>query len=217
MTERDCLITRERLGEHVRDELDADEQKAVEAHLVACRPCRRELEAARALLTATRRLPEEVEPRRDLWPEIEARLAASETASPQRRPWLPVAVAAVVALLVLLPVTLDRLTPVEEGPDRAAGPATPTSDDAFTGATGAYLADGFLHARSDLTVAVETRRSALGRAEAAELVDSVRLLDQAVGEIHAALVRSPDDPRLHHLLATHYRQQTRIAKKLQGV
>ena len=51
------------------------ERQAVEAHLHGCTACRAEKEALASMRIAVDALPKSLDPPRDLWPEIEARLA----------------------------------------------------------------------------------------------------------------------------------------------
>jgi len=56
----------------------------------------------RELQDAVNRLPKSIEPPRDLWPDIEARLGAGASGSWRRRwYWVPLAAAAVLVLLLL--------------------------------------------------------------------------------------------------------------------
>lgn len=61
-------------------ELDAETASRAERHLEHCERCRRERDALRALLTDVQSLPRALDPPRDLWEDIEARLY--ETAPP---------------------------------------------------------------------------------------------------------------------------------------
>jgi hypothetical protein len=84
--------------------LDADARREVEAHLAACADCRADAEALRALLARVRELPRAVEPERDLWQGIEARIRAQgagggeQGAGRSRWRWAPLALAATVVL-----------------------------------------------------------------------------------------------------------------------
>ncbi len=57
--------------------LPPDERQAIDAHLQTCAACRAEKEALASVMTAVDTLPRSIDPPRDLWPEIEARLKAS--------------------------------------------------------------------------------------------------------------------------------------------
>ena len=99
-----------------------------------------ELERHRALRAAVRELPGEIEPSRDLWPGVEARIAPGS-----RRPWLqgpwrpapgfPLAAALAAALAVAIgAVWLLRQTPAGAPPVAPAVAAAPSAP--FAGAQG---------------------------------------------------------------------------------
>jgi anti-sigma factor RsiW len=66
----------DRLSAYLDDELDQAERSAIETHLAACDECASALEALREVKSRARTL-EDRPPERDLWPGIEARLAAA--------------------------------------------------------------------------------------------------------------------------------------------
>ena len=65
----------DRLSEHVDGELAAEERTLLEAHLAICAACASTLDELRAVALAARALPERL-PGEDLWPGVEARIAA---------------------------------------------------------------------------------------------------------------------------------------------
>jgi anti-sigma factor RsiW len=65
----------DRLSEHVDGELAAEERTLLEAHLATCTACTATLGELRAVAVAARALPERLPPD-DLWPGVEARIAA---------------------------------------------------------------------------------------------------------------------------------------------
>jgi hypothetical protein len=67
----------ERLSDYLDDDgaMSADERTLLEAHLVGCAECRAAVGDLRALVSCARALPD-VPPSRDLWPEVEAQIAA---------------------------------------------------------------------------------------------------------------------------------------------
>lgn len=109
-----CTDWNEKLHDYVDGELSAAVARAVEAHVVSCAACRGALDSLRALRAATAALDREITPRRELWPEIAARLAPARAAHGTREraalgrasgrhsplAWLaPFAIAASIALL----------------------------------------------------------------------------------------------------------------------
>ena len=63
------------LPDYLDGALTPAERQAVEAHLHGCTACRAEKEALASVRAAVDALPKSLAPPRDLWPEIEARLA----------------------------------------------------------------------------------------------------------------------------------------------
>ncbi len=118
------------LDDFADGQLEPRQAEEVKAHLQSCTACRLELESLRSLLASVRELPEEIEPSRDLWPELEVRLDEATAGTPAKvinlpssRPaasegnsllslrsvtWL---LAAVLAFALLLPPTLRGLHP----------------------------------------------------------------------------------------------------------
>jgi anti-sigma factor RsiW len=80
--------------------LAAAARAAAEAHLALCAECRADVDALRALVVATRALPREIAPERDLWPGIAGALARRGTGDGGRRMgWrVPLLLAATVVL-----------------------------------------------------------------------------------------------------------------------
>lgn len=83
--------------DHVYSELDHELSPAIRQevadHLAACPACRREHARLANLREATKSLPREIVPERDLWPEIAARIGrdTARTPAPRHTWWLPAA------------------------------------------------------------------------------------------------------------------------------
>ncbi len=147
-TNRPCDTWADSLHDFLDGDLSETDGQQLQQHLEACDSCHRELDGLRQLRQRTAALSVDVAPRRDLWPEIAARLAiepqARETADRSqgwRRWWTKApagdttrtaALAATVALLILtglaalyLMPTFPRLGPNETGPESAAESVLP--------------------------------------------------------------------------------------------
>jgi len=70
-----CEKIRNLLNDYVDDLLPEKFRQEVEAHLEGCEVCREEVNRLRALLASVATLPNTIEPARDLWSDIESRLA----------------------------------------------------------------------------------------------------------------------------------------------
>lgn len=70
-----------RLNDYLDGVLSVDESVEVEKHLESCLSCRGELLRLRNLMAETAALPKELAPKRDLWPQIEGRIASTKQAA----------------------------------------------------------------------------------------------------------------------------------------
>jgi len=165
-------------------------------------------------------LPRSIEPENDLWPGIATRLEprASRARRPAWRSWALQALAAV--LFMALGAGLER---------RLGGPAVPSaSPEGDATAPAAAVAEAgdfraveadYLRAKEELWRAVVLRRDVLPRdrltPETLEVVDrNLRLIDEAIDELHAALERDPGNPRLEELLLASHRQEMHLLQHL---
>jgi hypothetical protein len=163
-----------------------------------------------------RELPRSVEPGRDLWPGIEARL---EPRGRSRAPaWLWQAAAAVllVAGSSLLTATLLRN---EDGSERIA--ATPRAavatppDVAHPMLPAAYSTDArldpeYLAARRQLTAMLNERIANLPESTRAKLEQNLAELRRAAEQISAALAEQPGDALLQDLLLKTYQDELAV-------
>ncbi|MCG8434297.1 MAG: zf-HC2 domain-containing protein, partial [Gammaproteobacteria bacterium] len=69
-----CNDVSEQLDAYMDGELDAAVHNAMARHLEDCEACSRELAAARTLQARVHGLKPSIQPSRDLWPAIEARI-----------------------------------------------------------------------------------------------------------------------------------------------
>lgn len=231
---------RERLDDFAGGELPDAEHAAVRRHLRGCAECRAEVDGLRALLDEARFLPREIAPPRDLWAGISARLEprapaavetprlVEETADPQVIPlrrrggwqpprWLLAAAAAVVLMIGTSVTTLmvagrgagtgepDRLPPVVATP---APEPTTTALVAFAPAE-----QGYRTAIDDLAAVLETRRGQLAPETVATLERNLAIIDQAIAESRAALVKDPSSRELAQMLSAVYDTKVRMLQQ----
>ncbi len=67
-----CPDCTSRLHDYVDRELNAEDARALEAHIAGCAACRAELASLQSLLTQAGELSHEIAPARNLWPAIQA-------------------------------------------------------------------------------------------------------------------------------------------------
>jgi hypothetical protein len=150
-------------------------------------------------------LPREVEPPRDLWPAIEARLDAKP--GPSQRSWAWQAAAAIVLVAVssLVTATLVRRSPppVAHEPVPASAPAAmPVAFGPSFALNGEYAA-----ARALLAAELEQRVATMPPSARQKLEANLAEMRRAADEINAALARQPGDPLLQELLLSTYQDE----------
>ncbi len=186
-------------------------------------------------LDEARNLPRAIEPERDLWPGIAARLerpaAEAESARSWRRGAAPAghdrapsrswryrqlaAAAALVAVLAGTGFGLMRLLGPEGGPDgpgrTATGGTTEPVEPAGSAVTGMSGAGAF---GNRLLAALERKRNQLGPETSDAVEADIARLGVAMAEILTALADHPDDPALYHHLAARQRQEADLLLRL---
>jgi anti-sigma factor RsiW len=214
-------------------ELTAEEQRELERLLAESEEARSERRRLETLRDAVRSLPPEVPPRRDLWPELRARLERetdrSAPSAPAERGAGPLGVT----------VAEDRFAAARASRRRSA--ARPLSlwrwgalAAALVMAAGLFLVLGPEPApEGPEAAALEATRTELREARGAVLAEledtrptwspevaevisaNLAVVDEAVAEVERDVIRHPDDPHLRLLLADRYRQQANLLRRLQ--
>ncbi len=150
-------------------------------------------------------LPREIEPGRDLWPNIESRLELR----PRRRmpAWLLQAAAAVVLVVGSSFVTASLVrrdsAPTAQVPAPAA--AVPVVPAAFGQPRG--LGARYESARNELERDLEQRMAGMPASARQKLLANLAEMRRAADEINAALARQPGDPLLEELLLNTYQDE----------
>lgn len=211
-----CDEARRWLDDWLDGELAGALAEDVEAHVTACPDCRAHAEGVRSLLAAAAGLPREIQPERDLWPEIAARVASPTRLAPSGwRPalrWGTLAAAAVVLVGLTAVITARLVRPV---PAPAAAGLRPHPDSTVVPAALPGLGDAFAEyerAARALRSALADRRGRINPATLRDVEDSLRVIDSAIANLRAALESSPENQDLSILLAATYRQQIDLLK-----
>jgi hypothetical protein len=182
-------------------------------------PNERQAGAGERLDAALQALPPGIEPGRDLWPGIAARLEQAPVTASRRLPaWLLQAAAAVVLVAGSSLFTARLL----DG-DRAAGKMAEVAPVAgsMPGAQGiatmpaAFGPAGrmdpeYAAARRQLTSVLESRMARLPASTRAKLESNLAELRRAADEINAALAEQPGDPLLEELLLKTYQDELAV-------
>lgn len=223
-----CTDVRALLDDYVDGTLPARQRRRVDEHVGSCLPCRRELDGLRSLLEAAAGLPEERQPPRDLWPEIEGRLSRGRppsvvrlgrpTRSERRLTWLALAAAAAGVALLSSALTLWMVGGRSQPEEAATLPPSPAVEAAPRPAAASLAADRELQSlRDELHRMLEERRGSLDPETVARVEENLRLLDEAVRDILQALMEDPGNRGLYRLLGETYRQERDLLQQLSRI
>ncbi len=184
------------LNEYVDGTLAARERATVEAHLAGCAGCRTAVAELRRLVAEAQGLARSIEPERNLWTAIDARIVQRATYNVQRAFWRGALAAAAVLVIAL---GLYRLLPPSTAHYRPAG-------------GGAGVEADFDRATNELSLILAAQRGRL-RPETVALVErNLAVIDAAIAESRAALARDPANAELQHLWATAARQKVELLR-----
>jgi hypothetical protein len=214
-------VMESRLNDYVDGTLAPAAVHEVEAHLERCAACRDELAALRALLDEAAALSRSIDPPRDLWPDIDARIEDAEAASPAprleaagrslRSMRYPLAAAAVVLVVASSAVTALLLS--GRGSPQIASLPPAVAGDAWDGSPVArwHVAEGeYLRAAAELLEALEAARGRLPPAAVQTIESNLRILDAAIRESRAALALDPVNGQLLEMLSATYRKKLEL-------
>jgi anti-sigma factor RsiW len=191
------------LSAYLDGELDAADRQRVDAHLAACAGCRAALDDLHQMVRRARALDDRP-PARDLWPGIEARITSACAAdvvplgSRRRRvifsvPQLAAAAVALMALSAGIAATALRTgtPPPWSAPSEAGVRAVGVVAPAPAGLESYDAAIG------ELQQALDARRGQLDTATVRVLEQSLDVIDRAIAQARAALLRDPDNTYLN--------------------
>lgn len=216
------------LSSYLDDELEAGPRREIDAHLAVCAECTAALDELRSVVQSAGTL-EAKAPERDLWPEIEARLAPrgrfAVAGSTSRRWWRDRAfvltvpqLAAAAAVVVFLSgagawlMLRSAVRAPAPGSVASAPPATvlaPTSGAAFA----TFDARQYDAAVADLQKALEQNRSRLDPATIRTVERNLKIIDQAIEEARKALDADPANPYLNGHIAEQMRRKIRVLRQ----
>lgn len=174
--------------------------------------------AVARLRAAVQRLPEEVEPERDLWPDIRARIdqgriqalpGASGAPVARALPWYaqPRRLAAAAVLLVSLTASATYWM-------------TSTTPSVDTGADSTMALASFAsyeRSAAELSATLDARRAKLDPATLAVLERTLRTIDGAIAEAREALATDPTNTAVQAFVATAYRQKIDFLRRANDV
>ncbi len=148
-------------------------------------------------------LPHELQPARDLWPDIESRL------EPRHRrgtwAWQAAAAIALVAVSSLITASLVRRADTTVARTDAPDPQARVTKAAF-GPSYSLNAE-YDTARRQLATDLEQRLAGMPPSARQKLEANLAEMHRAAAEINAALARQPGDPLLEELLLNTYQDE----------
>jgi hypothetical protein len=218
-----CTIKEELLDEFVDGALNGHDRAEIEEHIGGCEACRHTVDFLVALQTGAADLPREIEPDRDLWPELEARIAPTRVTQVDFRPrgplalfgarsvtgqWAAIAAAALVLIIASSGITAYFMSGQVLDPGSTTsgigGIAEPVGStlEAFRPAE-----IGYVQAIDDLVRALDERREELDPETITVIEANLRVIDAAIRRTKAAIEKYPESPELATVLADNYRRK----------
>jgi predicted anti-sigma-YlaC factor YlaD len=212
-----CDDAKHKLDEYVDGDLVAAEVHELELHLASCSSCRDEERELRSLLAQAAALPRQVRPERDLWPEI-----AEEIGRPRRVLGFPVRTAAwgggLAAAAALVVAILAGRGPTPADPAFRATDDDPSRAPAYAAASPeAELREAeadYERATKALLAALEAHRDQLAPLTLESVEKNLAVIDRAVSEVRAALLRDPGNPELTRMLAATQRKKVDVLQRV---
>ena len=119
-----CSQIQQQMDDYLDGELTEKARGQVDRHLGECLACRREYESLRSLVDKAGELDPEIQPSRDFWPAILARIGKSRSLEPSW--WLQLAAAGLVLAVLSVPIVhlvggTSRQLPLHACPVRGGG------------------------------------------------------------------------------------------------
>lgn len=208
-----CERVKERLDGYLDDELTEAEFQEMELHLADCPGCREDERQLRAVVALAAALPRERQPARDLWEGIAGRIGARTASWARPSAWWAAGLAAAATVAVvawLSPLWPEPGSPPAQSPLAGTRPAA-----ALPGAAGLDEAEReYERATAELMAALGERRVSLSPDTAALVDENLRVIDEALVQVRAALARDPASPRLSRMLASTHEKKIETLKRV---
>jgi hypothetical protein len=209
-----CLEFTDRFDDFLDGRLDAAEAEDLRAHVARCPQCAEELASVRKLRDLAAALPGSLEPSRDLWPGIEARISEGKVVRGRfsRRTLLAAAAAVVVVSSVVTAYFIGRSQAVVVTAEPPAAVASGPSEVLLASFEGLGV-DNYMATRTELLDALEARKHELSGETMDVVMENLLLIDQAMDRIAEALGEDPENEFLMKQLAGAYRRQIDLLQR----
>ncbi len=209
-----CQGWTDRFDDYLDGRLDAAEAKGLRAHVAGCPSCASELAGVREMRDLASALPRSLEPSRDLWPGIEARISEAKVVRGRfgRRALLAAAAAVVVVSSVVTAYFIGRSQAVVATAESPAIVESGPSQVLLASFEGLGV-DNYVATRTELLNAFEARKHELSAETTDVVMENLLLIDQAMDRIAEALGEDPDNEFLMKQLAGAYRRQIGLLQR----
>jgi len=208
-----CIESIDRFDDYLDGLLDTAASEKLRAHVAGCASCAEELESIRELRERAASLPRSMEPSRDLWPGIAARISAEKVIRGRfgGRALLAAAAAVVVISSVVTAYFIGRsqaVVTVESPTVVVAGPS-----EVVLASIAGLGVENYLATRAELLDALDARRHELSPETMNVVMENLSLIDQAMDRIAEALGEDPENDFLMKQLAGAYRRQIDLLQR----
>ncbi len=195
-----CHDVRDRIDDLAAGRVSGPRRDEALAHVAGCVSCTADFEAAKAIAAPLAALPRSIEPPRDLWQPIAARIAPA----PRARRHRPLLAAAAALALVAGSSAVTMLVMRESAPAPAAvaGVAPTARFEAR------YIAEA-----EELGQLLERQRELLAPETVAALERNLAIIDAAIADSRAALAADPSNQELETLLRAGYEQKVALLER----
>ena len=208
-------VSSEQLHDYVDGELKESFERQVASHLLECGACRQEVEGIESLVRQAQELPREIQPPKDLWPDISEEMGGWRIGARLKEvgwpAWAALAAASMAAIVLLLP---GGSTDSVSSHVRIAVQASYADSETRAAAELARVEDGLEQVRRDLMITFEESRGSLPPETVARIEQSLVNLDAAVGDLRMALDLDPGNRGLNLLIASTYQKEVELLKRL---
>ncbi|MCP4902288.1 MAG: zf-HC2 domain-containing protein [bacterium] len=205
-------------------EFSGDRLADIEKHLESCETCRREHSELTLLIEKAATLPSSIEPKTDLWPDVEARIrTGAEVVSVDfRRRGRTVLLAAAA---VLVGFSIAALVFTLGG--RAVSVGTVAQDQFLNPSdeyVGASIGEAYAsiqgereRVRAQLLEVLAARGDEIAPTTRQTVVENLKVIDEAFGRIVTALEDDPNSPELNQMLLAAYYSELGMLRQISNL
>ena len=214
-----------RLNDYLDGCLDARDEIALDEHLAQCTRCSLELEQLRRIVDAAAALGDSIEPARDLWPAIDARIddaAGADLDAWRPRPrgalWAHRYQLAAAATLLVLTASTGTLLLMRDSGGAPAVIATADPAVAKPGAAAVRLVSvpgqaDYAEAIRELDALLRTREQSLDPETAEVVRRNMAIIDRAIREAQTALAADPANGDLNRAVSSAYKTKINLLRR----